>query len=581
MDNPSKSGADAAYDRALAAFQERSYEVARRWVLEALAHNRQHAGARALLGRLDAARAAASPFHAAAAGSEVVSTDPTILISRASGPAPEAIEPTVMIRRDDPKVRPGDTDPRVAMPPVTPRSSSRSVSEPTIIAKPKSRSTSSRGKSSFSLGGALQSLGERLQVGGNKPRQSTTAQARSMGSALSSPGARGAMLAIATVAIGALLVWGLFLTVRWMWPAGQILTITKPTGGTITGPDIECGTRGSRCITTIKTGEPIELNNEPDKEYVFSGYTGDCAPAGRTAMTERRTCGATFDRVVTSPAPVAFRLTILKPEGGTVVGAGGILCGTNGSTCTADIPSGVPVSLKAEADDGFAWQQFTGDCPSTGEMTMTSAKTCGVTFIKSLAPINVGPVRTTAPPAAQTTRRNPSSPPASTLPPPASGVPPGPSPTKPSASAGSPGPTPPSTSAPTVPDKPAAAPISAEEHAKQEITQLVKNYCTALETLKPATVRSLFHLDNERELKEKYKEYKSLKCQVTAPPEYDRLDASAAGGAQFKIGMKQVVGMRSGGAPSTLDLMVTMVVSRKDFQSPWLIDRVSYEVKPK
>jgi hypothetical protein len=123
--------------------------------------------------------------------------------------------------------------------------------------------------------------------------------------------------------------------------------------------------------------------------------------------------------------------------------------------------------------------------------------------------------------------------------------------------------------------------MSADDHAKQEIAQLVKNYCTALETLKPATVRSLFHLDNERELKEKYKEYKSLKCQVTAPPDYDRLDSSASGGAQFKIGMKQVVQMRSGGAPATLDLNVTMVVSRKDFQSAWLIDRVSYEVKPK
>ena len=579
MDNP-KSGADAAYDRALAAFQERSYEVARRWVLEALAHNRQHAGARALLSRLDAARAAASPFHAGTAGSEVVSTDPTILISRASGPASEAIEPTVMIRRDDHKVRPGDTDPRVVMPPITPRSNSRSVSEPTIIAQPKSRSTSSRGKSSFSVGGALQSLGERLQGIGNKRRQPSATQARSTGSPLSSPGARGAMFAIATVAIGALLVWGLFVTVRWMFPAGQTLTINKPTGGTITGPDIECGTRGSRCVTTVKTGEPIELNNEPDKDYVFSGYTGDCAPAGRTAMTERRTCGATFDRVVTPPPAVAFRLTILKPEGGTVVGAGGILCGTNGSTCTADIPSGVPVSLKAEADDGFAWQQFTGDCPSTGEMTMTSAKTCGVTFIKSLAPINVGPVHTQPPPS-QTARRNPPLPAVSPSSSSSSGIPPGPSPTKPPASGGSPGSTPPSTSAPTVPDKPAAAPISAEEHAKQEIALLVKNYCTALETLKPATVRGLFHLDNERELKEKYKEYKSLKCQVTAPPEYDRIDASAAGGAQFKIGMKQVVQMRSGGAPDALDLMVTMVVSRKDFQSPWLIDRVSYEVKPK
>lgn len=568
MDNPSKSGADAAYDKALAAFQERSYEVARRWVLEALAHNRQHAGARALLGRLDQARAAVSPFHGGTSGSEVVSTDPTILISRASGPAPEAIEPTVMIRRDDPRVRPGDTDPRVAMPPITPRSNPRSVAEPTIIARPKSRTSASRSKSSFPLGAALQSFGERLQRKGNKE------------SLWSTPAARGTAIAIGTVAVGALLVWILFTSIRWIWPAGQVLTITKPTGGTIIGPGLKCGTGGSQCSTTITTGDPIELATEPDKGYVWTGFTGDCAPAGRTTMNAARTCGAMFGPVVNggmSTAPATFRLTITKPTGGTIVAAGGILCGTNGSTCSADIPSGVPVDLVGNADDGYQFEQFTGDCPSTGKTMMTAAKTCGGTFIPSAAPINRGVAAAPIAPSPRPRPQNPS--------PNVAGG--GPSPTKPPSTSGAtnpsepqPAPAPP-LPGPTPPDGPAKAAVSAEDHAKQEILQLVNNYCTSLQTLKPATVRSLFHLDNERELKEKYKEYKSLNCKVTAPPEYDRLDAGAAGGAQFKIGMKQVVQMRSGGAPSTLDLLVTMVVSRKDFQSPWLIDRVSYEVKPK
>jgi tetratricopeptide (TPR) repeat protein len=136
----------------------------------------------------------------------------------------------------------------------------------------------------------------------------------------------------------------------------------------------------------------------------------------------------------------------------------------------------------------------------------------------------------------------------------------------------------PSPTAPTAPDKPAAAPISAEEHAKQEIGQLVTNYCASLQTLSPATTRSLFRVDNERELSQRFRQYKSLSCTVTAPAEYDRLDASAAGGAQLKFGMKQVVKLRSGGPPASVETEVTMVVSRKDFQSPWLIDRVSHEV---
>jgi List-Bact-rpt repeat protein len=577
VDNPSNSPADAAYGRALAAFQEKSYEVARRWVMEALAHNRQHAGARALMARLDAARSAASPFQGPAA-SEVISTDPTVLIGRAgrSATASEGIEPTVLVRRDDVGHRSSDTDPRVSFPPLPPRSSTRSTAEPTMVGQPRGKSSSSRAKSTFSVGAVLQSLGDRLQRGTDRQRSSSTGRKGSTGSVLSSPGARGAMLALGTVVVGALLVWILFAMVRWVFPAGQLLTITKPVGGTLKGPGIECGTGGVRCSTSVTKGEPIELDAQPDKDYVFSGYTGDCAPAGRTSMTEPRTCGATFDPVAKTQPPVAFRLTITKPEGGTIVGNGGIYCGTNGAMCTADIPSGVPVSLKAESDDGFSFQQFTGDCPSTGEMTMTSAKTCGAAFAKSLSPINATahpPVADNLPrPRPQPVPRTATAPPQPTV------ATPGPSPTKPAPSGGtptSPAPT------PSDPGKPAAAPISAEEHAKQEIGQLVNNYCTAMQSLKPSTIRPLFHLDNERELKEKFKEYKSLQCTVTAPPTFDRLDPNAAGGAQIKFGMKQVVKMASGGAPETIETIVTMVVSRKDFQSPWLIDRVSHEPKPK
>jgi List-Bact-rpt repeat protein len=562
----------------LAAFQEKSYEVARRWVMEALAHNRQHAGARALMARLDAARSA-SPFQAPA-GSEVVSTDPTVLIGRASRSAPvsEGIEPTVMVRRDQVGHRPADTDPRVSFPPLPPRSSSRSTSEPTMVGQSRGKSASSRPKSSFSLGAALQSLGAWLQRGNDRhPRSSSAGRKGSTGSGLSSPGARGAMLALGTVVVGALLVWILFAAVRWVFPAGQLLTITKPTGGTILGPGIECGTGGSRCSASVKSGEAVELEPRPDKDYVFSGYTGDCAPAGRTSMTEPRTCGATFDPVAAPAAAVTFRLTIAKPEGGTVVGNGGIYCGTNGAMCSADIPSGVPVSLKAESDDGFSFQQFTGDCPSTGEMTMTSAKACGATFVKSLSPMNANPVR---PPTADNfPRPKPKPAPQTATAPPAPPVAnPGPSPTKPNPSGGTP--TSP-TGTPTDPGKPAAAPKTAEEHAKEEIGQLVNNYCLAMQSLKPSAIRPLFHLDNEREFKDKFKEYKALQCTVTAPPTFDRLDPNAAGGAQVKFGMKQVVKMASGGAPETIETIVTMVVSRKDFQSPWLIDRISHEPKPK
>ena len=323
-----------------------------------------------------------------------------------------------------------------------------------------------------------------------------------------------------------------------------VITVTKPVGGTIVGPGIECGTRGSRCSAVLTTGQPLELNTQPDRGYVFAGYTGDCAPTGRTSMSGQRTCGATFERVLAAAPSQTFRLTIMKPERGTVVLAGGILCGTLGTTCSADIPSGVLISLRAEADTGYSWQGFSGDCPVTGEMTMTAAKTCGAAFVQSSAPINAGPV-----PTAAATRPTPAAPG------PALG------------------------SAPAAADMPAPAvpSISMEEHAKQEIGLLVRNYCTALATLNPATVRVLFHLDNQNELRQRFREYKSLQCTITSPAEYDRLDAAPAGGAQLKFGMRQVVEMRGGGSSKTLETVVTMVVSRKDFASPWLIDRVFHQ----
>ena len=57
--------------------------------------------------------------------------------------------------------------------------------------------------------------------------------------------------------------------------------------------------------------------------------------------------------------------------------------------------------------------------------------------------------------------------------------------------------------------------------------------------------------------------------------------ASPAGAAQIKFGMKHVIEMKTGGAPKTQDMIVTAVLSRIDLRSPWLIDRVVVEQKPK
>jgi len=81
--------------------------------------------------------------------------------------------------------------------------------------------------------------------------------------------------------------------------------------------------------------------------------------------------------------------------------------------------------------------------------------------------------------------------------------------------------------------------------------------------------------------RELFRQYKSLKCTLAGPPEYDRLDASPAGGAQIKVGMKQQIEMKSGGAPKVLETIATIIMSRMSNQSPWLIDRLQHVPKPK
>lgn len=112
----------------------------------------------------------------------------------------------------------------------------------------------------------------------------------------------------------------------------------------------------------------------------------------------------------------------------------------------------------------------------------------------------------------------------------------------------------------------------------------MKNYCSSLQTLRADAVLSLYNQNNHpANLKEQFKEYKSLKCTLAAdPPEYITLDSSEAGGiAKLKFGMKRVIQMATGGAPKDYETTVTMVVSRKNFQSAWRIDSATHEEKPK
>lgn len=592
MANSSGFGADAAYDRAVAAFSQQSYDVARRWVLEALAQNPEHAGARALLGRLDsvrrppnpAARPAASrpsPYGSPhAAGSEAVSTDPTVLISHASRtPAPDGIEPTVLVQRDHPR-RPPPPDPFA--PGRSPMHDTAPTSEPTVIKRPSEPPPPPRARTAPAGGGFLERW--RDLFGGPRGAAPRPAPKTARAGGLS-PQMRGAALVVGAVVAAALLLALGIAAVRWMWPAGQTLTLTRPTGGTIVGPGIECGSKGDDCSSERPTGDVVELEARPDSGFLLTGFTGDCAPVGRVSMSKPRNCGATFGPAEVVKPSVTFALTIDKPVGGTIAGEPNILCGTLDNICSANIASGTPVALHFQADTNFTFQAFTKDCAPNGEMIMNGAKTCGAIFMQTATPVVSVNKQEDRGRRGENGRREggtkkgdgdsskaAGTPDAGKVPPPAPPPPPPVTQTQTQTQ---------TQVGPPPPAGPAKDPITPEQHAKDEIETLVKSYCSANETLKPEAVQKLFPLAPMATYRGQFKEYKTLKCVITSKPEFQRLDASATGGAQVLFGMKQVIQMKSGGAPKVYETNVTMVVSRTSFQAPWLIDRLVAEEKPK
>jgi hypothetical protein len=543
---------------------------------------------------------------------EVVSVDPTVLITRSEDPPGEVIEPTVVITRGYPPARSVQTDQTVVLPSPNPRprpaperapdrtsDATARMRAPERPPNPKPAPPPGR-RSGWPAFAWFNRGGSRAQ----RPPGRTAAG----GFSGWSPGARGAVLVVGALVVSAIAVFAFFRAGQWFLPSGQQLTLTRPVGGTLTGAGLECGTRATECTTRRPKGEFIEFTATPDAGYQLSGYTGDCAPMGRMAMSQARTCGATFEPVNLPPPLPSWVLTITPPTGGTIQAAGDIECGALGSRCSSTLPEGVPVKLYARADTGYSFLQFTGDCAPNGETTMSAARTCGASFAQA-AVVNAspGPAPQVGGPRRQTSGPLGSSAPSSTLSTPGPGGAGTPATPNPGASGGSPsgaqaapssseasrpsqsspssgtpstqeGPGP-VTVAPGAPPPP--PPITAEAHAKNEIVGVTKEWCAALQSRQAARVRKIYPLVPESLIRD-FKQYKDLKCTVgAAPPEFDLLNASPIGAAQVTFPMKEVVEMQSGGAPKTLDLIVTMKLSRKGQDNPWLIDRVEAVPKPK
>jgi uncharacterized repeat protein (TIGR02543 family) len=155
-------------------------------------------------------------------------------------------------------------------------------------------------------------------------------------------------------------------------PAGQsTLTLALPTGGNVSGWDIDCGGGTTDCTWSMPTSSTATLVETPSTGYSFAGWGGACTGTGQTctvSMTGDRNVTASFTQAASDHV-----LTVTVTGNGTVTG-GGIACtSAGGSGCTATEPADSNVTLTATPGSGAGFTGWGGACAG-------SSVTCTVTM---------------------------------------------------------------------------------------------------------------------------------------------------------------------------------------------------------
>lgn len=503
-----ESRAEAAFQRSLAVYQEGAHDTARRFAIEALAEDPTHQRAFELLNELEPNR-----WQAPEPSAESFTPLPPTLLS--DGEAEEAEElaadGTLVSTRGHP---------------LTPQMPRGTPMAATVVVPPAKgpRRSAQKGRLRFNV------------------RYGWTVGAT----------------ALVLVAAGAA-------TAFLLWPSnpGHALTVMKPVGGTISGGGITCGTNASECTATVANGQTLEFQAQPDEGFTFAGFIGDCAPGGRTTMTEPRTCGATFvpEAASVSSGRATQLLTIAPPTGGTIVGTG-ISCGSLGAECSTQQPGGTIVTLKALADAGFTFRGFTGDCAPKGEALMEGPRTCGATFVanraaaKGAGDVAPPPLGRKGETAADTTGRRSA----------------GETPASRNTGNGS-GTGTATTNAPAGADaKPVPPPITAEAHAQGEIQKTLNRYRSAHERLDFQELQRVFPTAPEA-IRRQFRQYEKLEYTYAGAPEFVDVDPDA-GTATVEVGVKLAFKAKVGGDQPPNEARVRFNLFRRD--DTWLVNQMTF-----
>ena len=567
--------AEAAYQRALGAAQSSSREAARRFAVEALAEDPSHAGARSFLAGLDNRSPLPSPQSAPPRRPAFSSGETSVGETQIGTSAGHAMSTSVGGAI-------GTSAGRTAVGPSRTEATSSFDSAPTIIVSP-SPAKSARPPAKPPGGrNRIQALWDRATKAGPETKAYVPKAAAQKGKPGAGAGSTRRQEPLwlryrwAAVGLGVSLLIALIAAVLFFGRPGsgnQLLTITKPVGGTLSAAGIRCGTRGSDCSASRPNGDPIELTPVADAGFTFAGYTGDCAPGGRTIMTTPRTCSATFvkDNDTAGPPPGATQMLTIAPvpTGGTLEGVD-ILCGSKGSICSANHPDGVAVELHPTADPDFTFMGFKGDCAPLGHTQMTGPRTCSATFSLTKEVSQPPPLKQQV--AVARGRTGGGAPPPSPSPTPETPQPPV-APTPQPARVGRGPVVDPTQGTP----KPVPAPISDEDFAKNKIQEMLKDYCAAEEALDPVAVQKIYPNVNMNALRQQLNtsKYRSVQCKF-GDVVFVSLDP-AAGKATVKAPLKRVYEHTIlTEKPIANELTATLTLVRTGLRTQWQIEEAKY-----
>jgi hypothetical protein len=146
------------------------------------------------------------------------------------------------------------------------------------------------------------------------------------------------------------------------------LTVTPPTGGTITGTGINCGGAATDCSEDVAAGTKVTLTATAMEGYKFVKWTDACA-SETTNVCQVTVNGATTVGATFQPANTAL-LTVAPPMGGFIESnPAGIDCGVGGSLCSHSFETGTHVHLTFTPTTGYALDHWTGACSDSKTLT--------------------------------------------------------------------------------------------------------------------------------------------------------------------------------------------------------------------